>query len=77
MLIPILNASLISNVLSPDYLTIDASYHIVGTPDGYADKLLYNANKELTGFNFWITIISLSSLVIVSYILIRRRIVKK
>jgi hypothetical protein len=77
LLIPILNASLITDVLDPKYITIEALYSVIGTPEFYVDELLYDANKGLPGFNLWITIISLSSLVIISYILTRRRIIKK
>ncbi|NHK32904.1 MAG: hypothetical protein FK730_16270 [Asgard group archaeon] len=77
LLIPILNASLITNVLSPVYITVEALYSVIGTPEFYEDNLLYNANKGLSGFNIGITVVSLISLVIASYILIRRKIVKK
>ncbi|NHJ49045.1 MAG: hypothetical protein FK733_14760 [Asgard group archaeon] len=76
LLIPILNASLIANVLSPVYLSVEAMFDVIGTSEFYVDELLYDANEGLSGFNFWITYISLSSLVFTSYVLMKRRIKK-
>lgn len=77
LIIPILNVSLISNVFSPSYITIEANITIVGTPEFYEDRLLYDSNKGLSGFNYLIAIISLTSIVITYYFIIRRNIKKK
>lgn len=77
LIIPILNVSLISNVFSPSYITIEANITIVGTPEFYEDRLLYDSNKGLSGFNYLITIISLTSIVITYYFIIRMNIKKK